>query len=145
MHDQLHDGRRLRVRTAVDRYTRAALATEARGSFSVRDVIDALGRNLRSHRALVVIHADNGADFASCALDACAHLEDVSLDFSRPGKPTEHAHIESLNAQLRTEFLNAQAFEPLEDAEEAFTSWRRNYNSARLHSALAMPTTPGVR
>jgi putative transposase len=34
MHDQLQDGRRLRVLTVVDQYTREALATEARGSFS---------------------------------------------------------------------------------------------------------------
>jgi putative transposase len=34
MHDQLQDGRRLRVLTVVDQYTREALATEARGSSS---------------------------------------------------------------------------------------------------------------
>jgi putative transposase len=85
MHDQLQDGRRLRVLTVVDQYTREALATEARGSFSAHDVIDVLNRLSRSHRKPAVIQVDNGTEFASRALDAWAHREDVRLDFSRPG------------------------------------------------------------
>ena len=66
--------------------------------------------------------------------------EDVRLDFSRPGKPTDNAHIESFNARLRTECLNAHVFESLEDAEETLTSWRSDYNAVRPHSALGMLT-----
>jgi putative transposase len=86
MHDQLQDGRRLRVLTVVGQYTREALATEARGSFSAHDVIDVLNRLSSSHRKPAVIQVDNGTEFASRALDAWAHREDVRLDFSRPGK-----------------------------------------------------------
>ena len=99
MHDQLHDGRRLRVLTVVDQYMREALATEARGSFSANDVIDVLNRLSRSHREPAVIQVDNGTEFASRALDAWAYREDVRLDFSRPGKPTDNAHIECVVAQ----------------------------------------------
>jgi putative transposase len=140
MHDQLQDGRRLRVLTLVDQYTREALATEARGSFSAHDVIDVLNRLSRSHRKPAVIQVDNGTEFASCALDAWAYREDVRLDFSRPGKPTDNAHIESFNARLRTECLNAHVFESLEDAEETLTSWRSDDNAVRPHSALGMLT-----
>ena len=62
MHDQLQDGRRIRVLTVVDQYTREALATEARGSFSAHDVIDVLNRLSGSHRKPAVIqvaHASN--------------------------------------------------------------------------------------
>ena len=140
MHDQLQDGRRLRVLTVVDQYTREALATEARGSFSAHDVIDVLNRLSRSHRKPAVIQVDNGTEFASRALDAWAYREDVRLDFSRPGKPTDNAHIESFNARLRAECLNAHVFESLEDAEETLTSWRSDYNAVRPHSALGMLT-----
>jgi putative transposase len=51
-HDQLQDGRRLRVLTVVDQYTREALATEARGSFSAHDVIDVLNRPSSDRGAL---------------------------------------------------------------------------------------------
>jgi transposase InsO family protein len=89
------------VLTVVDQYTREALATEARGSFSAHDVIDVLNRLSRSHRMPAVIQVDSGTEFASRALDAWAYREDVRLDFSRPGKPTDNAHIESFNARLR--------------------------------------------
>ncbi len=141
MHDQLHDGRRLRVLTVVDQYTREALATEARGgSFPAHDVIDMLNWLSSSHRKPLVIQVDNGTEFASRALDASAYREDVRLDLSRPGKPTDHAHIESFNARLRAECLNAHVFESLEDAEETLTSWRSDDDTVRTHSALGMLT-----
>jgi len=140
MHDQLHDGGRLRVLTVVDQYTREALATEARASFSAHDVIDVLNRLSRSHRKPAVIQVDNGTEFASRALDAWAYREDVRLDLSHPGRATNNAHIESFNARLRAECLNAHVFESLEDAAEALTSWRSDYNAVRPHSALGMLT-----
>jgi len=140
VHDQLHDGRRLRVLTVVDQYTREALATEARRSFSAHDVIGVLNRLSRSHGKPAMIQVDNGSEFTSRALDAWAYREDVRLDFSRPGKPTDNAHIESFNARLRSECLNAHVFESLEDAEETLTSWRSDYSAVRPHSALGMLT-----
>jgi putative transposase len=70
MHDQLHDGRRLRVLTVVDQYTREALATEARGSFSAHDVIDVHNGLSRPHRKPTVLRVDNGTESTSRALDA---------------------------------------------------------------------------
>jgi putative transposase len=95
-----------------------------RGSFSAHDVIDVLNRPSRTHRKPAVIQVDNGTEFASRALNAWAYREDARLDFSRPGKPTDNAHIESFNARPRAECLNAHVFESLEDAEETLTSWR---------------------
>jgi putative transposase len=46
----------------------------------------------------------------------------VRLGLSRPGKPTDNAHIESFNARLRAECLNAHVFKSLEDAAETLTS-----------------------
>jgi putative transposase len=140
MYNQRQGGRRLRVLTVVDQDTRETLAIEARGSFSAHDVIDALNRLSRSHREPAVIQVDSGTAFASRALDAWAYREDVRVDFSRPGKPTDNAHIESLNARLRAECLNAHVFKSLEDAEENLNSWRSDYNAVRPNSALGMLT-----
>ena len=138
MHGQLHDGRRLRVLTVVDQYTREVLATEARGSFYEHDVINVLNRLSRSDRKPAVIQLDSGTEFASRALGAWAHREYVRLGFSRPGKPTDNAHVESFDARLRAKCMNAYVFETLEDAEETSTSWRSDYNAARPHPALGM-------
>jgi putative transposase len=93
MHNQLQDGRRLRVLTVVDQYTHEALMTEARGSFSAHDVIDELNRLSRAHWKLAGIQVDNGTEFASHALNAWVYRQDVRLDFSRPEIPTDNARI----------------------------------------------------
>ncbi len=64
----------------------------------------------------------------------------MSLDFSRLGKPTDKAFIESFNARVRAECLNAQVFESLEDAKNILTNWRSDYKKFHPHSALGMLT-----
>jgi len=128
MADQLHDGRRIRVLTILDQHTREAMATEVRGSFHSNNVIEVLNRLSRSHRKPSVIQVDNGPEFISRNLDAWAYREKVSLDFSRPGKPTDNAFVESFNVRVRAECLNAHVFESLEDAKNILTNWRSDYN-----------------
>lgn len=60
----------------------------------------------------------------------------MTLDFSRPGKPTDNAYIESLNGKFRTECLNANWFQSLDEARRKCEVWRRGYNEQRPHSAL---------
>ena len=138
--DLLHDGRSIRVLTIVDQHTREAMATEVRGSFHSSNVIEVLNRLSRSHRKPSVIQVDNGPEFISRNLDAWAYREKVSLDFSRPGKPTDNAFIESFNARVRTECLNAHIFESLEDAKNILTNWRGDYSKYCPLSALGMLT-----
>ena len=69
-------------------------------------------------------------------LDLWAYLHGVTLDFSRPGKPTDNAFIEAFNGRLRAECLNAHWFLSLADADEKLEAWRRDYNEWRPHSAI---------
>ena len=138
MYDQSRDSRRRRVLTVIDQYTREALATEAQGSFSAQEVINRLSR---SHREPTVIPVDIETEFSSCALDTLAYRKDVRLDFSRPKKPTDNAQIESFNARLRAECMNAHVFESLADAKEILTSWRSDCNNVRPHIGLGILTT----
>ena len=75
-------------------------------------------------------------EFVSRDLDLWAYAHDVTLDFSRPGKPTDNAFIESFNGKLRAECLNAHWFMCLADASEKCEAWRRDYNEVRPHSAI---------
>lgn len=136
MSDQLGDGRRIRVLTIVDHYTRESMAMEvgqSMGSAAVIGVLERLGRLRRTPRTISV---DNGPEFASKALDAWAYRKGVRLDFSRPGKPTDNAMIEAFNARARAECLNMHWFESLEEARETIEAWRTDYNEQRPHSAL---------
>jgi putative transposase len=49
-------------------------------------------------------------------LDLWAYQRGVTLDFSRPGKPTDNAFIDSFNGKFRAECLNAHWFMSLDDA-----------------------------
>jgi len=82
------------------------------------------------------IRVDNGPEFVSKDLDLWAFMKGVTLDFSRPGKPTDNAFIESLNGKFRAECLNANWFQSLDEARRKCEAWRRDYNEVRPHSAI---------
>ena len=77
-----------------------------------------------------------GSEFVSWDMDLWAYQRDVTLDFSRPGKPTDNAFIEAFNSKLRSECVNTHWFLSLEDACEKLDRWRRHYNEERPHSAI---------
>jgi putative transposase len=53
--------------------------------------------------------------------DKWAYENGVTLDYSRPGKPTDNPFIESFNGSFRDECLNTHWFLSLEDAYEKST------------------------
>ena len=134
--DALFDGRRLRALTVVDTFTREALAIEVGQSMKGEDVVRVLERITASRSCPKTIKVDNGSEFISKAMDRWAYMQGVELDFSRPGKPTDNAKIESFNGRLREECLNAHGFLSLEDARDKIEAWRKDYNQSRPHTAL---------
>ena len=51
----------------------------------------------------------------------------MSLDFARPGKPTDNGLCESANGRLSDECLSVHEFQPLEHARQVVEHWRRDY------------------
>ena len=138
--DALFDGRRLRALTVMDNYTRESLAIEVGQNLKGEDVVNTLNR-IASYRGLpVTIKVDNGSEFISKVMDKWAYERGIELDFSRPGKPTDNAKVESFNGRLRQECLNAHWFLSLEDARRKIDEWRQYYNEVRPHSALQWAT-----
>jgi putative transposase len=74
------------------------------------------------------IRVDQGTEFVSRDLDVWAYQRGVTLDFSRPGKPTDNTFIEAFNGRFRAECLNAHWFLSLADAQKKVEDWRRYYN-----------------
>jgi putative transposase len=134
--DALFNGQRFRILTVVDCHTREALAVVPRVSFPAFGVVEVLDRLKRERGAPKTIRCDNGPEFAGRALDQWAYFNEVEIDFSRPGKPTDNAFIESFNARLRQELLNASWFLSLADARARTEAWRKEYNEERPHSSL---------
>jgi putative transposase len=138
--DALFDGRRLRALTVVDNYTRESLAIDVGQSLKGEDVVNTLNRIAAQRGLPVTIKVDNGSEFISKVMDKWAYEHGVELDFSRPGKPTDNAKVESFNGRLRQECLNLHWFLSLEDAKAKIEAWRKDYNEVRPHSALQWMT-----
>ena len=82
------------------------------------------------------LFCDNGSEFTSQIMDLWAYHHQVRIDFSRPGKPTDNAFIESFNGRVRQELLNPSWFDTLEQARREVSAWRRDYNEIRPHRSL---------
>lgn len=138
--DALASGRRFRVLTVVDEYTREALALEVDHSLPgqrVRRVLEQMSANRGRPEWIVV---DNGPEFSGQVLDQWAFENGVRLHFITPGKPSENGYVESFNGKLRDECLNENWFGSLNEARGVIETWRVDYNRARPHSALGYQT-----
>lgn len=135
--DALFNGQRFRALTVVDNYSRRCLAIRVNRSIRGGDVVATMNRIQARHGATPDrIQVDNGSEFISKALDRWAYDHKVTLDFSRPGKPTDNPYIESFNGSFRDECLNVHWFLSLDDARTKIETWRQDYNAYRPHQAL---------
>ncbi len=134
--DGLYNGRRFRALTVVDNFSRECLAIRADQDIKGQQVVEVLNR-LKFTRGLPSsIQVDNGPEFISKALDKWAYENGIILNFSRPGKPTDNAFIESFNGSFRDECLNVNWFLSLSDDKKKIEEWRVEYNNWRPHSSL---------
>ncbi|MCA3246392.1 MAG: transposase family protein, partial [Azospirillum sp.] len=136
VHDQLATGRKIRVLAVVDTYSRYEPVLDPRFSYRGEDVVRTLESVCKRTGYPKTIRVDLGSEFISRDLDLWAYTHGVTLDFSRPGKPTDNAFIEAFNGRFRVECLNAHWFLSLADAQEKMEDWRRYYNEERPHGAI---------
>jgi len=134
--DNLFNGRRFRVLTVVDNFSRECPVMEADHSLTGQRVARVLDRIALVRGLPQVITVDNGPEFISKALDLWAVENKVRLRFIAPGKPVQNAFIESFNGRLRDECLNEHIFVNLHNAQQIIESWRQDYNTNRPHSSL---------
>ncbi len=134
--DALAWGRRIRLFTVVDVFTREALAIEVDTSLPGGRVVRVLERLVAERGIPDEIVLDNGPELAGKALDQWAYVRGVGLRFIEPGKPIQNAFVESFQGRLRDECLDRHWFVSLADARHIIEAWRLDYNRARPHSAL---------
>ncbi len=134
--DSLFNGRRLRALTVVDIFSRRCLAITVDHQLRGDDVVSTMQHGSAIYGSPTQIRVDNGSEFISKALDLWAYENQVVLDFSRRGKPTDNAFIESFNGSFRDECLNLNWFLSLDDARTKIEAWRVDYNEFRPHQSL---------
>jgi len=137
MSDQLFDGSRFRILTLVDDHSRWCHALEVGQSLKGMDVVRIMNQVREENGSLPQRNqVDNGSEFISKDFNRWAYENNVTLDYSRPGRSTDNPFIESFNGSFRDECLNTNWFLSLEDARDKIESFRRDYNEYRPHSSL---------
>jgi putative transposase len=131
--DQLADGRRCRALTILDVFTLASLAIAVGQRLQGEDVVGALNQIFGKRGVPKVLFCDNGSEFTSQIMGLWAYHNHVQIDFSRPGKPTDKAYVESFNGTLRAECVDVHWFATLTEAKQVIESWGREYNESRPH------------
>ncbi|WP_370607153.1 IS3 family transposase [Pantoea ananatis] len=138
--DALFNGRRLRLLTVIDLYTRECLGICVGQNLRSTEVAEMLNAIALRRPLPQLLKTDNGSVFAGKMLDKWVYERGIRIDFSRPGTPTDNATVESFNGRLRQECLNENWFMSLEDARCKIEAWRIHYNQRRPHSALGWMT-----
>jgi len=136
VHDQLADGRRIRVLNIVDDYSRVCVGQLVDRSISGVRVVRYLEELSLSRRMPNAIVMDNGTELTSKAMFFWSQRTGIKLNFIQPGKPTQNAFVESFNGKFRDGCLNQHWFKSLEEARQIIKAWRKHYNVDRPHSAL---------
>lgn len=135
VHDQLVDGRVLKLLCVVDEYTRECLAIEVGGRLRAQDVILTLSRLMRLYGKPSYVRSDNGAEFTAAKVMRWMRDQAIGPTFIAPGSPWQNGFVESFNGKLRDELLNREWFRSRIEARVLIEHWRRFYNEQRPHSA----------
>jgi putative transposase len=135
--DGLWNGRKFKMLTVIDIFTKECLAIEVDTSINGERVTRVLDWLVLARGCPEVITTDNGPEFAGITLDRWAYNNNVRIDFIKPGKPIQNAFIESFNGRLRHECLNQHYFVTLQEAKKIIEAWRMEYNTFRPHGSLS--------
>lgn len=136
VHDQLADGRRLRVLNIVDDYSRVCVGQLVGLSISGERMVRFLKEIAEQRQLPRRLVLDNSPEMTSKAMFLWSQDTGVQLHFIQPGKPTQNAFVESFNGRFRDGCLNQHWFRSLGDAQETIDQWRKHYNEVRPHSSL---------
>ena len=134
--DSLANGRRLKILTVVDDFTKDSVLIEPAHSLTGDDVAELLDRVSQFRGYPEAVRTDQGPEFTCQAFDQWAYEHGVAPLLIQPGKPTQNAYIESFNGKLRDECLNEHWFRNLAHAKKVIAAWRQDYNEQRPHSSL---------
>lgn len=136
LHDQLADGRTIRVLNVMDDHNREVLGIEVDFSLPSQRVIRALDQIIEWRGKPQAIRCDNGPEYISQEIRIWASDNDIRLAHIQPGKPQQNAYVERCNRTVREEWLSQHQWDTLEAVQESATTWMWTYNHERPHMAL---------
>lgn len=133
--DCLANGRRIKIFSLIDEFSKECLALEVDTSISGVRVAQILEAVAMSRVYPVSIRSDNGPEFTGKALYNWVN-DRINHIFIEPGRPTQNPFVESFHDKLRDELLEEHWFGTLKEARERIADWKSGYNDFRPHSSL---------
>ncbi len=140
--DQLVSGRKVRLLTVTDEYTRQSLAITIGYSLKAKHVGDTLRRLFTERGKPDFLRSDNteksaspiflSSEFVALTLRGILHQSGVKTAYIDKGSPWQNGFAESFHSRFRDEFLNAEVFLSLADAGVKTEIWRKWYNEERV-------------
>lgn len=138
--DRTETGRKLRILTIVDEFTRRCLEVEVEHRMNAKYVARTLLRLFEEHGAPRFIRSDNGPEFIARFLMNVMKIHGVEARHIEPGSPWQNGKNERFNGTLRDECLNLETFHGRDHARALIRLFARDYNDRRPHSALGYQT-----
>lgn len=133
---QTHDGRKVRLMTLIDEFTRECLAIRVARRINGMGVIEAMADAMIVHGVPEHIRSDNGPEMTAKIVRQWLASVGAQTLYIEPGSPWENGYCESFNGKLRDELLNGEIFYSLKEARIVIAQWRKHYNTIRPHSSL---------
>lgn len=119
VYDQLATFRKLCVLTAADTFSHYVLILDVGFNYRGEDAVTSLDRVCSQIGHTKTIRVKNELKLIACDMNLWVYHRGVVLDFSRPGKPTDHAFVEVFYGKFHQECLNAHWFlSPVDAAEK---------------------------
>lgn len=110
IHGRTEDGRKLKILSVVDEYTRECLElwVERRmDSCHVLETLDELMTERGVHR---YTRCDNSKEFTAKRITNWFQQRGAAPEFITSGSPWENGYVESFHSKLRDEYLNEELF-----------------------------------
>ncbi len=133
-------GRRLKLLTVMDEFTREGLAIKVGRSFTAVQVKEVL-REVGGERGYPdFLRSDNGSEFIAGIIKEFLVENNIKAAYIEPGSPWQNGKGESFNGKFRDECLRMEIFGNWREAEVIAEKWRKFYNTERPHSSLDYQT-----
>ena len=140
VHDACENGRKLKMLTVVDEFTRQCHRIEVATRLSGHSVLRVMQELFAIHGVPKFLRSDNGPEFIAKALKLGLDQSGCGARYIDPGSPWQNGHCESFNGKFRDECLNLEVFHHPDHARAVVELWRRQYNQDRPHSSLRYQT-----
>ena len=134
--DALLSGRKLRILSLLDEFTREWLSVTVGVSLTSQAVVGALAPLFAARGVPCFVRSDNGPEFVAGDVQAWLQASGSAPYYIDPGCPWQNGFQESFHGRLRDEMLDREAFASVPEAQTRLETQRRWYNEERPHSSL---------